>query len=228
MKPTEKEIKIALVLIERLLSIGLKDELACNDINWVDDHKKELYDMGISYNYGSTKLCLIYDALDRWVIKLSYDRSYDIAYSESGCAIDFCMREADNYASAVQKGLGRFFAATYLVGEVQGTKVFLQEKLHTDEDYFDEYFTDYVEDRFDINDYEDDSDYFDDIQDAAYQLDDEQRIEAVFGDSASFEELCALNDFINDYDINDLHCQNYGYDDNQNNKIIDFSGYSCS
>ena len=220
MKPTEKEINIALDLMEKLVKAGISAELN-EEEDWLSENNDYLEELGVGFNYGSTKVCLKYDELENWVIKLSYDRSHDIGIT----VFDYCAREAENYELACEKGLEKFFAPTYKVGEIEGIGIYLQQKARVDEDYFVECFEDYVIATYNYDGVEDEDRKQELISDAVYELDDEQSVEAVFSDIASFYDLVKLNDFILDREINDLHSANYGLI-NDNPVIIDFSGYS--
>lgn len=232
MRPTNKEVSIAIDIIDKLMSVGLYDALTYHKINpdkeyyclglnnWLEDHKALLRAEGIDYSWGETKLCLLCDVLDNWVIKLGFLRSTNPYYVKEGLDKDFCNLEAEYYIKACDNNLGEFFAATYEVGEINGVHIFLQEKTQPNEDYFIDCFEEYIRQGNDRNDFEDDEQYCEYIDENVEDMDNDERIYAVFG-----EESDNLVDFIDTFGINDLHEANYGFTKDDRVVIFDFSGY---
>ena len=72
----------------------------------------------------------------------------------------------------------------------------------------------------DRNDFDDDEQYDDYIDEIVENMDNDERIYAVFG-----EESDNLVDFIDMFEINDLHEANYGITKDGRAVIFDFSGY---
>lgn len=226
MKPTEKEINIALNIVDALCAEGLRNELVYSGhCIWAENEgEKILKDMGIRYNYGATKFVLVCEDLENWVIKLSYEVSE--SFIEETGIFNFCEREAENYEAACKKGLEQFFAATYKVGIVQDVNVYLQERVDPDNELFYAYFEEYVDERYSECDREAEN-YWNMVEEDIYDLGDEERLEAIFRQDYTVEEIRELIEFCEDYDINDLHECNYGVTPDKRNVIIDFSGYSC-
>ena len=232
MRPTNKEISIAIDIVDKLMSVGLYDALTYHKINpdkeyyclglsdWLEGHKELLRAEGIDYSWGQTKLCLLCDVLDDWVIKLGFLRSTDPYYVKEGLDKDFCNLEAEYYMKACDNNLGEFFAATYEIGEINGVHIFLQELAQPDEDYFMNCFEEYACQGNDRNDFDDDEQYDDYIDEIVENMDNDERIYAVFG-----EESDNLVDFIDMFEINDLHEANYGITKDGRAVIFDFSGY---
>lgn len=220
MEPNEFEVTTALDIVEKLMDKGLDKELGRGTYNWADSEEgtSAMEEAGVHYNCGATKFVLTCNTLENWVIKLSYEVSEEFA-EETGIT-DFCGREADNYAEAISLDLDEYFASTWFVGVVNGHKVFLQEKVECNNKVFGGLFENYVR-----NTMADESWSDSDIEEEAYCLEDEQRIEAVFND-IPFKKLTALIDFCGDFEINDLHECNYGIRPDGTYAIIDFSGYS--
>lgn len=222
MKPIEIEIDRALDIVKDLIPYGLHDALKGEEDNkeFFEDAKDYADKNGISFFHGASKLVIIDEESD-WVIKLSYDCSIDV---DEGMESDYCKRELYNYEKACEEGIDKFFAEIHMVGEVDGIEVYLQEKLKVDdgvEEDVDKIFRDYV--------YSLDESYYDDIEDEderralladeVYEMDEEERIEAIFG----FEER--LITFIENNDINDLHSGNFGYR-GADLVIMDYSGWN--
>lgn len=222
MKPIEIEIDRALDIVKDLIPYGLHDALKGEEDNkeFFEDAKDYADKNGISFFHGASKLVIIDEESD-WVIKLSYDCSIDV---DEGMESDYCKRELYNYEKACEEGIDKFFAEIHMVGEVDGIEVYLQEKLKVDdgvEEDVDKIFRDYV--------YSLDESYYDDIEDEderralladeVYEMDEGERIEAIFG----FEER--LITFIENNDINDLHSGNFGYR-GADLVIMDYSGWN--
>ena len=215
MRPTNKEISVAIDIIDKLMNVGLYDALTYHKINpdkeyyclglsdWLEEHEELLRAERIGYSSGETKLCLLCDKLDDWVIKLGFLRSTNPYYVKEGLDKDFCNLEAEYYVKACDNNLGEFFAATYEVGEINGVRIFLQELAQPDEDYFMDCFEEYARQGNDRDDFDND-----------------ERIYAVFG-----EESDNLVNFIDMFEINDLHEANYGLTKDGRAVIFDFSGY---
>ena len=222
MKPTVYEINDMLNIVRDLIPFGIQKAIKFSDgynsfCEKADNHLKESH---IAVSCGATKICFIPEESD-WVIKLSFDMTDEFDPEEE--EVDFCRREAYNYQKAVDQGLEEYFAATYKVGRVEDIDVYVQQKVVTDSYKIEDMFSSYVE-----NVYEDDLvDYTDDeynwaVDDYVNDLENTERIEAVFGDS---EATCKLAIFIEKYEINDLHCANYGFV-NGVPVIMDYSGYN--
>ena len=98
--------------------------------------------------------------------------------------------------------------------------IFLQELAQPDEDYFMNCFEEYACQGNDRNDFDDDEQYDDYIDEIVENMDNDERIYAVFG-----EESDKLVHFIDIFEINDLHEANYGITKDGRAVIFDFSGY---
>ena len=209
MKPTEKEIKTALGIIEKLFSLGMDHLTSSSAYQWCRHHEDILNELGIKYGCGATKIVFICDDLDRWVIKMGenfYATEEDVGNSEDFC--NYCGYEATLYKEACNCGVGKFFAATYKINEYEeGLVACLQEKTEVDLEHFEDIIEGYLDDLgYDPDDQED-----------------EDRLRAIFGDENKIEELI---DFIDSHEINDLHSENYGIKEDGNAVIIDFCGYN--
>lgn len=235
MKPTEKEMKTIEEVISNLLELGLRDALKykkesevdyyCLQFHsWCDRNSEALESMGISCCSGSTKACIYSDDIDNWVIKASFDRATDPHYVKGNQVIDFCKVEAENYKAAYDYGVGCFFAPTYIVKELDGVTICIQQRVEVDPDYYEDRFRNYYIEVYDIDEEEDECGDYD------LDLDVEEEVDAVFGGQVDCELFDKLLAFIDNHDINDLHEENYGKVrgvDGEHDVIIDFSGYSC-
>lgn len=231
MNPTEEEMKVIKEVISNLLELGLRDALKYKKEpevdyyrlqfhSWCDRNSEALESMGVSCCSGSTKACIYSNDIDNWVIKASFDRATDPYYVKEDQVIDFCKVEAENYKAACEYGIGHFFAPTYIVKELDGVTICIQQRVEVDPEYYEDKFRNYYIEVYEI----------DEDEDYDLNLEVEEEIDAVFGgqvDDKLFDKLLA---FIDNHDINDLHEENYGKvrgADGEYDVIIDFSGYSC-
>lgn len=185
---------------------------------------------GLRFYRGETKGCIVDCERQDWVIKVPFDRSTNPGNrrNEDGTSINYCALEAEKYAKACAKGIEDCFAATYEIGEINGVKVYLQEFANVDENSTDDSFYEYafeqVEKYYNRDKEDEDSEerFRDEIWDFIHEMDDQERICAVFGNHKNLRKIC---NFIDDEDINDLHSANWGFTNDGREVIIDYSGY---
>ena len=185
---------------------------------------------GLHFYRGETKGCIVDFNRQEWVIKVPFDRSTNprLNRNEDGTSINYCALEAEKYAKACAEGIEECFAAIYEVGEIVGVKFYLQEFANVDEDSttdsFYEYASEQVEKYFnrDEEDEGNERHFIDEIWDFIYEMDDEERILAVFN---GHKNIRKIRNFINDEEINDLHSGNWGFTNDGREVIIDYSGY---
>lgn len=196
--------------------LGLCDWLEKYD-GWLNKQSFEIF-------RGETKICIVDEENEDWVFKIGFIRKTNPKYVEYNTADDYCKREANYYAEAQVVGLERYFAASFKVGECEGVEIFAQERTDNDEDLIKEYFVDYVKSsyNYDRSAFESDEDYSQALEDDASDLEGEERIHAVFGESEEIEELI---EFIDDHEINDLHSGNWGKTKDGRIVMFDYSGY---
>ena len=230
MIPTMLEKEGAMSIVQMLFSYGFESALGYIDDGttyWDWSHCPEnikmLHEKGLNVTCGASKVCIYTDDdEDRWVIKIGFcfdhNKLKSIDYH-----IDFCELEANYYDMAINEGCATHFAATYLCGEIDGIKIFLQEKVETQQDIFEDRIYNYVSDFYADADCDDEDEVNDYIQ--GY-IDDEctseDYIMAILGDTPDSRKL--LN-FVEKNDINDLHELNWGVAYDGRIVLIDFSGY---
>lgn len=187
--------------------------------DWYDKKNSALDRIGVRITNGETKLVIIDRHIPNWVVKL--------CFKDNCFGKDYCEREADFYRSACEVDLGQFFAASYYVCEVAGYDIYAQEYAEPNDDVFSESFSEYVKNNFDYSreDYEDEYEYDEAIMDAVYDMDDEDRINAIFEGVAPAWKIADLVDFIQGYGINDLHSGNWGMTRDYRVVVFDYSGY---
>lgn len=185
---------------------------------WVDNHRDLLKEMHIKLSKGETKVVIISDELSDWVIKLGLLRETCPSYVRDNRAKDFCGLEAFNYKLACIRGVEDYFAKTYDIGKYNGINIYLQEKIETDTELFSDKFYEYASHCSCSHDYSgSDVDWED--------LDEEERILAIYAEDESKENLDKLIKFVYERDINDLHDGNWGITKDNRYVVFDFSGY---
>lgn len=172
-----------------------------------------LSESGIIIKSGATKIVMLMEELDGWVLKTNFHhRRYD-----------YCQREALNYLRAMEEEVDEYFAECYWFARAGSMDFYIQKRVETGcwvEQTVKEYFEEYADSElgYCAEDYETEEEYWDALSDAVENLEDTDRAAAVFcWDSR-------LSDFIIERDINDLHEGNYGRVDDRF-YIIDYSGF---
>lgn len=226
MYPTNSEIETAMSICSTLFNNNFKYAITTHPSdfnkecyvsglnNWELENQNVLSQNSIRLYNGATKVCLCCSELKNWVIKIGLDLSSPYNFDNT----NYCELEALNFSKAVDAGLDKFFASTYKIGVIEDVPVFLQEGLSIDECSIEDSFYKYLENSGDFDDYEDEEAREDAISDCVCELEDEERLYALF-DDVELVEFCQKNK------INDLHSANYGYDQNGEIVICDFSGF---
>ena len=176
---------------------------------------------------GASKVCIPYAGV---VFKTSFSGyAYDYDYETSDWYdepifedwdTDYCQVEYEIYKRAIKEGVGVFFAETLRLTD----KVYVQEES-------DEIFSDFL-DNNDVSPHSLNGFSTEDI--AIYASDNGiLRLKTILGttvfryflDCYSIQELQKLTNFIEKYDINDLHASNLGWFDGKI-KFFDFCGFN--
>lgn len=193
---------------------------------WIDENYDYLQSYKLMVYTGATKACIVDELNPFWVIKISFDRSRNEYYKDHDLVIDFCKREVENYRKAEEKNLQRYFAATYLFSIIDGMYVTIQETVEVDCGVFTDIFSDSVRSYYSKDDFDSEESYNAAVWDSAEDLDNDERIYAIFGKKDEpDEEVNQLVDFIEVNNINDLHCGNWGIAKDGTYVIMDFSGF---
>lgn len=189
------------------------------DFEWLEyteescDIERNLYEFvgynnDYRYDAGATKVCIFSEYFSDYVVKISTTK------------FDYCEREYINYKAAKEEKLEKYFPWTDYLCNINGYKLFIQEKVYSGEDAEDETYrtlSNYVDRSFDWDEEDDEYSREDAIRDVVCDLSDKDRVKIIFND----EELSY---FLRDYVINDIHEGNIGYRGNDP-VILDFSGY---
>lgn len=183
-----------------------------------ENHRYFTDNTGIHVEFGCTKAVFLSDS--DWVLKTNIKRDTCDKYE------DYCRREADNYELATHEHIDNYFAACYFYKEVDGYDFYIQERIDPDEDSISSSCYDYISSRYskDFESIEDEDERNYRIDDAFYDMSDEERIYAVFCDYPT-DIIDAIVTFISDLDINDLHPGNFGYRESRP-VIMDYSGFN--
>lgn len=212
MKPTKEEVNFASSLLNKLFDNDFIEAIEGDLRAWEETHPQfeDIY-----FEHGQTKICVICKEMD-WVIKI--DACGD---GEDGVG-NYCRKEFENYQEAVRENLSKFFAATYRYYLSNNKYFYLQRKVEPDSCSISSDFNRYSENFVDRGEFEDEIDYLDAVDNYVCNLDDEDRIYAVFGEDSEIDRLIT---FIINHNINDLHEGNYGQADDGSWVIFDYSGY---
>lgn len=211
--------------IEFLLSINIADQVdhsafqkskklwdwKCENANAFDGH-------GIYVANGATKMVFIIDVLENWVIKVPFLFTPETA-SGTFAHCDACQAEARIYAEAVENGVSEYFAPTFLYKTVDGVPFYLQVRATCNESVNEDVIFSHVSADYDREDFESEDDYYDAINSEVDEMDEEDRVIAIFG--GWINDLMA---FINDRNLNDFHTGNFGFS-NGRPVLIDYCGY---
>lgn len=202
--PNRKEFEYGYWLAERIIESGFFDynSIYSWEQEWSDYFANNY---GVTEESGCTKSCFISTESD-WVLK--------VRMPDNDCYRDYCYDEAKNYQYAIEEGIEECFAACYFLNRIGGYDFYIQEKVDIDEEAIDSTCYIYASNQCGSNDYED-------INELYWDMDDYERVTAVFGGT---DFKARLIDFIDNYAINDLHAGNFGYRDSFP-VIIDYSGY---
>jgi hypothetical protein len=199
-----RERETAIHLVNVLVEKGICN--ARNGSSMEDLFFSELYKFGFHMSSGMTKACFTHEDLDDWVIKVGFTGSL---------SKDYARVEYENYKAAVNCGLEWYFPFTEFLCEIDGMEFFIQESAECCEDaitsnWYDLISALYEESGRDLEEI--------DIWDEVYELEDADKIDLMFNEMA-------LNSFLREHRIGDLHEGNFGFIGDRT-VIIDFSGYA--
>jgi len=199
-KPTIEEEVIAMKYAQILIDYDFGSWVDCIEYsNWLKAYRNVLNKKGIHIYDGCTKTVAVIDGFP-WVLKADLPN------------YDFCKKEAENWQAAIEEGFTNFLAADYDLTVMGGVHFYIQEYAENDADYYDSKCYDY---------YHTDSDSEEENGWASWDLDDDERVEALIGGP----QVGMFIRFCWDLGINDLHCGNFGQTLDGRTVIFDYSGY---
>lgn len=160
--------------------------------------------------YGTSRTVFVFRKL-KWVLKIPRKKQ----------GVNDCDIEELVFQLAKREGLERFFAkpAKFLYErDYEVLPVYVMKKAETNEERVSEHFYSYYD-----MDCEDDAFIEEWFQ---KNFEEEQAVKAAFRDYYGERVMNVLYDFLSTLGINDIHCGNVGYDDEDNLVFIDYAGYN--
>lgn len=171
---------------------------------------------------GACRVVIIDECHPDFVIKFGWNKSDD----------KYCKKEAELYEAAEKKNLGKYFAWTHYICDCWGRAIYAMEYLDCDEETISEKSSDYCwelycednsidtedEDGYDYSYRDEFWDSYNDTSDMTYG------VFRYLCSMISAKDAVALDQFIWDNDINDLHEGNWGL---RGTELVmcDYAGY---
>lgn len=187
-------------------------------------HVDSLYDL--EYNYGDAYdyICDKYNieikngATRMVIISLEKDFICKIDFDDRD--INFCKKEADNYQNAIVDGIDELFAECYdfpIIFDNIYLNAEIMEKVEVDEEKAEDY-------SYKIR-YQNSGLSLCDFDDQHEILSSSEEVEVIFQEILDYDKYIALNKFVYDYDIDDIHTGNIGFLPDGRIKITDYAGF---
>lgn len=174
--------------------------------SFVDMYYKHNMDTrDFDFRIGCSKYCLMNPFFENYVIKFSLG------------SFDYCEREYKNYWAAVDNHLEEYFPYTVFLGDLNGLKLYIQEKAICDSETISSIWYNKIYEGYWSEEDAKEAAQSGEIWNMIDDLDDYERVEYVYDDDKLWE-------FLDEYRINDLHEGNFGYV-GERLVIIDFSGF---
>lgn len=220
LQPTIDEKEQLISLVDELVACGFKKALLSGkdiwghtqvglDV-WTKTHRETLRAAGCIIESGATRVVVVPE-FSKWVLKFNYIGKYETDYN---------YLELEHFQQACDRHLEKYFAATYLLGNVDGLNVYMQEKVKIDEDLTSDSFIIYTMENYYSGVDCEDEEIYDKVCNESYELDNEERIYAM----VDSRDAGVLIDFVYECDINDLHSGNWGYR-GEDPVLIDYAGF---
>ena len=201
-----------------------------------EEYEEELEDLAFrceadDWAHGCTKLVLFFKELSDWVVKIPLfgeyheedDSYHDFEHANQNIQIenynDYCAVEAYLTKEAYAEELDEMFAKTFYICDINGVPIYIAEKA---EGVLNKGGVEYTSQHsaYEANDlYES---YYDQLQESSLY---DKHYFRYFVDQYGAWETERLIQFIVDWNIDDLHLGNLGFDKNGHIKIIDYSGF---
>jgi hypothetical protein len=182
----------------------LRENTLSNFLDFKNLEAEELEKKGIYCANGLTKGVLVFDELD-WVVKIPLHADF------SRPDINYCEREQFVYEQAKKRGVAEIFAESYFLMDFCGRPIYIMKKVEANEEKVS---TDLYNKAISEG-------YEEDFQ----SMDSEEQVEELFYYYYGRDFLQEYFAFCEDYEINDIHTSNIGYDENDKPVVIDYSGY---
>ena len=184
----------------------------------------QVLNIGCEFAYGISKFVIMLN--DTEVVKIPFNgefywdndsQGYD-AFEEFKSTIDYCRVEADYYKEAVKWGIAEFFAGTRFVGYTKDhTPFYVSERVHKTLD--DVWYSVSEESVQTARDYANSKENFYWRRLSDHWL-------AVALEKYGKEKVDKFLEFLQAYDIDDLHQGNVGFREDGTPCLIDYSGWN--
>lgn len=177
---------------------------------------------------GRTKLVIKYNDVDDYVVKIPIRAQFDedgdaITYMFADAADnnDYCQAEADIYAKTEMYGVQDMFAGTWHLCDIDGMPIYISEKA---EDDFSCYFFGNKE-RFPFREKDDVCNQLETLGLSRGTILSLEAVDMLLQQNGD-ELVKKLYEFIDEYDITDLHSGNIGYMPDKRVVLLDYSSFN--
>ena len=167
---------------------------------------EKLKKKGIYCTNGLSKGVLVFDELD-WVVKIPLHVNN---FSRSDT--NYCERERFVYEQAKKRGVAEIFAESYFLMDFCGRPIYIMKKVEANEEKVStDLYNRGISEGYEEEDFQ--------------SMDSEEQVEELFYYYYGEDFLQEYFAFCEEYEINDIHTSNIGYDENDKPVVIDYSGY---
>ena len=183
----------------------LRENTLSNFLDFKNLEAEELEKKGIYCTNGLTKGVLVFDELD-WVVKIPFH----VGFSRPDT--NYCEREQFVYEQAKKRGVAEIFAESYFLMDFCGRPIYIMKKVEDNEEKVStDLYNKGISEGYEEEDFE--------------NMESEEQVEELFYYYYEEDFLQEYFAFCEDYEVNDVHTSNIGYDENDKPVVIDYSGY---
>jgi hypothetical protein len=183
----------------------LRENTLSNFRDFKNLEAEKLEKKGLYCANGVTKGVLIFNELD-WVVKIPF-RS-NLFHSDT----NYCERERFVYEQAKKRGVAEIFAESYFLMNFCGRPIYIMKKVEVNEEKVStDLYNKGISEGCEEEDFQ--------------SIGPEEQVEELFYYYYEEDFLREYFAFCEDYEINDIHTSNIGYDENDKPVVIDYSGY---
>jgi len=183
----------------------LRENTLSNFLDFKNFEAEKLEKKGIYCANGLTKGVLVFDELD-WVVKIPLH----VGFSRPDA--NYCEREQFVYEQAKKRGVAEIFAESYFLMDFCGRPIYIMKKVEANEEKVStDLYNKAISEGYEEEDFQ--------------SMDSEEQVEELFRYYYDEDFLQEYFAFCEEYEINDVHISNIGYDENDKPVVIDYSGY---
>ena len=187
----------------------LRENTYLNFLRFKRLEAKGLRKKGLYCTNGLTKAVLVFDELD-WVVKIPFQVDY--SRSDEDSITNYCERERFVYEQAKKRGVAEIFAESYFLMDFCGRPIYIMKKVEANEEKVStDLYNKAISEGYEEEDFQ--------------SMDSEEQVEELFYYYYGEDFLQEYFAFCEEYEINDIHTSNIGYDENDKPVVIDYSGY---